>query len=137
MRILVVGAGQVGYAVTAALHEAHEITVAMPGGALTGAHANDIAEGFHRVHEKAYGRRDAAAAVEFMALNAEKKGSPVSFVFPAEGVSAVTEPVAALAPMSVAVTSVAVRSRAILPFICTSDGRATGVRARLPRCPAL
>lgn len=35
--------------------------------------------------------------VEFMALNAQKKGSPVSFVFPADGVSAVTEPVAALA----------------------------------------
>lgn len=41
--------------------------------------------------EKMYG-----FIVEFMALNAEKKGSPVSFVFPAEGVSAVTEPVAAL-----------------------------------------
>src|SRR6185503_10257952 len=41
--------------------------------------------------EKMYG-----FIVEFMALNAQKKGSPVTFVFPAEGVSAVTEPVAAL-----------------------------------------
>jgi iron(III) transport system substrate-binding protein len=34
--------------------------------------------------------------VEFMALNARDKGSPVDFVFPSEGVSAVTEPVAIL-----------------------------------------
>jgi iron(III) transport system substrate-binding protein len=34
--------------------------------------------------------------VEFMALNARDKGSPVEFVFPREGVSAVTEPVAIL-----------------------------------------
>ena len=34
--------------------------------------------------------------VEFMALNARDKGSPVDFVFPKEGVSAVTEPVAML-----------------------------------------
>jgi iron(III) transport system substrate-binding protein len=34
--------------------------------------------------------------VEFMALNARDKGSPVDFVFPKEGVSAVTEPVAIL-----------------------------------------
>ena len=34
--------------------------------------------------------------VEFMALNARDKGSPVEFVFPKEGVSAVTEPVAIL-----------------------------------------
>ncbi len=34
--------------------------------------------------------------VEFMALNAQKRGSPVTFIFPRDGVSAVTEPVAAL-----------------------------------------
>jgi iron(III) transport system substrate-binding protein len=34
--------------------------------------------------------------VEFMALNARAKGSPVDFVFPAEGVSIVTEPTAIL-----------------------------------------
>lgn len=34
--------------------------------------------------------------VDFMALNAKKQGSPVGFVFPAEGVPAVTEPVATL-----------------------------------------
>jgi iron(III) transport system substrate-binding protein len=41
--------------------------------------------------EKAYG-----VIVDFMALNAKQKGSPVEFVFPREGVTAVTEPVAIL-----------------------------------------
>ncbi|KAB2864486.1 MAG: ABC transporter substrate-binding protein, partial [Bauldia sp.] len=39
--------------------------------------------------EKPYG-----VLVDFMAMNAKKKGSPVEFVFPSEGVPAVTEPVA-------------------------------------------
>jgi iron(III) transport system substrate-binding protein len=42
--------------------------------------------------EKLYG-----VVVDFMALNAERAGSPVGFVFPQEGVSVVTEPVAILA----------------------------------------
>lgn len=41
--------------------------------------------------EKAYG-----IIIEYMALNAKKKGSPVDFVFPAEGVSAITQPAAVL-----------------------------------------
>lgn len=41
--------------------------------------------------EKPYG-----ILVDFMALNAKAQGSPVEFVFPAEGVTAVTEPVAIL-----------------------------------------
>lgn len=39
--------------------------------------------------EKAYG-----ILVDFMAMNAKKDGSPIEFVFPDEGVTAVTEPVA-------------------------------------------
>jgi len=42
--------------------------------------------------EKLYG-----VVVDFMALNAQRAGSPVGFVFPREGVSVVTEPVAILA----------------------------------------
>jgi iron(III) transport system substrate-binding protein len=42
--------------------------------------------------EKLYG-----VIVDFMALNAKRAGSPVGFVFPREGVSVVTEPVAILA----------------------------------------
>lgn len=41
--------------------------------------------------EKAYGM-----IIEYMALNAKAKGSPVDFVFPAEGVSSITQPVAIL-----------------------------------------
>jgi iron(III) transport system substrate-binding protein len=41
--------------------------------------------------EKAYG-----IIIEYMALNAKKKGSPVDFVFPKEGVSSITQPVAVL-----------------------------------------
>jgi iron(III) transport system substrate-binding protein len=41
--------------------------------------------------EKAYG-----VIIEYMAFNAQWKGSPVSFVFPREGVSAITQPVAIL-----------------------------------------
>ena len=41
--------------------------------------------------EKAYG-----VIIEYMAFNAQWKGSPVSFVFPREGVTAITQPVAIL-----------------------------------------
>ena len=41
--------------------------------------------------EKAYG-----VIIEYMAFNAKGKGSPVSFVFPREGVTAITQPVAIL-----------------------------------------
>jgi len=41
--------------------------------------------------EKAYG-----IIIEYMALNAKAKGSPVDFVFPKEGVSSITQPVAVL-----------------------------------------
>ena len=41
--------------------------------------------------EKAYG-----ILVDFMAMRAKKEGSPIDFVFPSEGVPAVTEPVAIL-----------------------------------------
>lgn len=51
-----------------------------------GAVLKSVAEG-----EKAYG-----ILVDFMALNAKQKGSPVEFVFPTEGAVPVTEPVAIL-----------------------------------------
>lgn len=41
--------------------------------------------------EKAYG-----IIIEYMAMNAKAKGSPVDFVFPKEGVSSITQPVAIL-----------------------------------------
>jgi iron(III) transport system substrate-binding protein len=48
------------------------------------------------VTQVAGGQKMYGVLVEFMALNAKAKGSPVDFVFPKEGVSAVTEPVAIL-----------------------------------------
>lgn len=63
--------------------------------------------------EKMYG-----FIVEFMALNAQKKGSPVSFVFPKEGVSAVTEPVAALRTAKNPAAA-----RAFIDFILSKDGQ--------------
>lgn len=56
-------------------------TIAVRG---NGAVLKSVASG-----EKPYG-----VLVDFMAMNAKKKGSPIDFVFPSEGVPAVTEPVA-------------------------------------------
>ena len=63
--------------------------------------------------EKPYG-----IIVEFMALNAKAKGSPVEFVFPKEGVVPVTEPVAILrtAPNSAA-------ARAFVDFLLSEKGQ--------------
>lgn len=58
-------------------------TIAVRG---NGAVLKSVASG-----EKPYG-----ILVDFMALNAKAKGSPIEFVFPEEGVPAVTEPVAIL-----------------------------------------
>lgn len=64
-------------------------TVADGGGAAgkgNGSVIDAVARG-----EKAYG-----IIVEYMAYNAAAKGSPVAFAFPAEGITAVTQPVAIL-----------------------------------------
>lgn len=60
------------------------------GGAVAGQGNGTVVEAVAR-GEKAYG-----IIIEYMALNARAKGSPVDFVFPAEGVSTVTQPVAIL-----------------------------------------
>jgi iron(III) transport system substrate-binding protein len=44
----------------------------------------------------ATGQKSYGIIVDFMALNAKAKGSPVDFVYPSDGVSVVTEPVAIL-----------------------------------------
>jgi iron(III) transport system substrate-binding protein len=56
--------------------------------------------------------------VEFMALNAKAKGSPVEFVFPAEGVSVVTEPTAILRG-----TKSLPAARAFVDFILSKEGQ--------------
>jgi iron(III) transport system substrate-binding protein len=63
--------------------------------------------------EKAYG-----VLVDFMALNAKANGSPIEFVFPAEGVPAVTEPVAILRT-----TANAAAAKAFVDFILSDEGQ--------------
>lgn len=60
--------------------------------------------------------------VEFMALNAQRRGSPVSFIFPTDGVSAVTEPVAALRTAKNPAAA-----RAFIEFVLSRDGQALAV----------
>jgi iron(III) transport system substrate-binding protein len=73
-----------------------------------GAVLNAVANG-----EKAYG-----VLVDFMAFNAKAKGSPIDFVFPAEGLPAVTEPVAILKTASNPAAA-----RAFVDFILSDEGQ--------------
>ncbi len=67
--------------------------------------------------EKAYG-----VLVDFMAFNAKAKGSPIEFVFPAEGTPAVTEPVAIMKT-----TQNAAAARAFVDFILSDEGQKLAV----------
>jgi iron(III) transport system substrate-binding protein len=67
--------------------------------------------------EKSYG-----ILVDFMAFNAKAKGSPIDFVFPAEGSPAVTEPVAI-----VKTTQNAAAARAFVDFILSDEGQKLAV----------
>ena len=80
-------------------------TVAVRG---NGAVVTAVANG-----EKAYG-----VLVDFMAFNAKAKGSPIDFIFPAEGSPAVTEPVAILKT-----TQNAAAARAFVDFILSDEGQ--------------
>src|SRR4051794_10386746 len=77
-----------------------------------GAVLNAVANG-----EKPYG-----ILVDFMAFNAKAKGSPIDFVFPAEGNPAVTEPVAILKT-----TQNAAAARAFVDFILSDEGQKLAV----------
>ena len=83
--------------------------IAMRG---NGAVLNAVANG-----EKAYG-----VLVDFMAFNAKAKGSPIDFVFPAEGLPAVTEPVAMLKTASNPAAA-----RAFVDFILSDEGQKLAV----------
>ncbi|HZS33576.1 MAG TPA: ABC transporter substrate-binding protein [Methylomirabilota bacterium] len=78
-----------------------------------GAVASAVAGG-----QKMYG-----VLVDFMALNAKAKGSPIDFVFPAEGVTAVTEPVAILRTARNVEAA-----RAFVDFLLSRDGQALATR---------
>ena len=78
--------------------------------------------------ERAYG-----IVVDFMALNAKADGSPVDFVFPEEGVTAVTEPVAIL---STAKNPDA--AKAFVDFLLSSDGQKLAVsQGFIPAMPGI
>ncbi len=83
--------------------------IAMRG---NGAVLNAVANG-----EKAYG-----VLVDFMAFNAKAKGSPVDFIFPAEGLPAVTEPVAMLKTAGNPAAA-----RAFVDFILSDEGQKLAV----------
>jgi iron(III) transport system substrate-binding protein len=84
-------------------------TIAVRG---NGAVMNAVANG-----EKPYG-----VLVDFMAFNAKAKGSPIDFVFPAEGLPAVTEPVAMLKT-----TANPAAARAFVDFILSDEGQKLAV----------
>jgi len=55
--------------------QAYEIKVSMPAGELTADKVDAIIEMFHVEHEKAYGRRDPTAVVEFVTLGLTARGN--------------------------------------------------------------
>ena len=69
------------------------------------------------------GERTVGVLVDYMAFNAKAKGSPVEFVFPAEGNPAVTEPVAILST-----TKNAPAARAFVDFLLSTDGQALAAK---------
>jgi iron(III) transport system substrate-binding protein len=69
------------------------------------------------------GQKMYGVIVEFMALNARDKGSPVDFVFPKEGVSAVTEPVAILKTAKNPTAA-----KAFITFLLSKSGQELAVR---------
>jgi iron(III) transport system substrate-binding protein len=69
------------------------------------------------------GARAYGIVVDFMALNAAAKGAPVSFVFPTEGVTAVTEPVAILKT-----TKNEADARAFVAFLLSPAGQEMAVK---------
>lgn len=70
----------------------------------------------------ASGEKPVGVLVDFMALNAKQKGSPVEFVVPAEGLPAVTEPVAILSS-----TGNADAAKAFVDFILSEEGQKLAV----------
>jgi len=75
------------------------------------------------VTQVAGGQKMYGVLVDFMALNAKAKGSPVDFVFPREGVSAVTEPVAILKTARNPEAA-----KAFVAFILSKEGQELAVR---------
>src|SRR5205085_2807155 len=84
--------------------------------------------GIHGLHSRPGERwharvvSDLGVLVDFMAFNAKAKGSPIDFIFPTEGLPAVTEPVAILKT-----TQNAAAARAFVDFILSDEGQKLAV----------
>jgi iron(III) transport system substrate-binding protein len=61
--------------------------------------------------------------VDFMAIREKAKGAPIAFVFPSEGVSSISEPVAILKS-----TKNPVAARAFVAFLLSRDGQELALR---------
>jgi iron(III) transport system substrate-binding protein len=70
------------------------------------------------LQQVANGEKSAGILVDFMALNAKAKGSPVEFVIPKEGLTFVTEPVAVLKTAKNVPAA-----EAFVNFLLSSDGQ--------------
>lgn len=71
------------------------------------------------LQQVANGEKSAGVLVDFMALNAKAKGSPVEFVIPKEGLTFVTEPVAMLKTAKHVAAA-----EAFVNFLLSADGQA-------------
>jgi iron(III) transport system substrate-binding protein len=71
--------------------------------------------------------------VDFMPIREKAKGAPVEFVFPKEGVSAITEPVAILST-----TKNPEAAKAFVDFILSKDGQALAAKqGYIPALPGV
>jgi len=71
------------------------------------------------LQQVAGGQKMYGIIVDFMAINEKRKGAPVEFVFPAEGVTVVTEPVAILTTARNPAAA-----KAFIDFLLSKDGQA-------------
>jgi N-methylhydantoinase A len=55
--------------------QAYEINMRLPDGTLAAAHQPQIAETFHQLHARLYGRRDESGVIEFVTLVVTATGS--------------------------------------------------------------
>ena len=79
----------------------------------------------------ASGEKTAGVVVDFLPIREKAKGSPVEFVFPMEGVSAVTEPVAILSTAKNVGPA-----QAFIDFLLSEDGQKLAVsQGYLPASP--
>lgn len=122
----------------AALIHAATLTGTLPGGwdyykSLKGNAAQAGGANGDVLRQVATGEKLFGMIVDFMPIREKAKGAPVEFVFPKEGVSAVTEPVAILST-----TKNAVAARAFIDFLLSKEGQELALKqGYVPAHPAV